>query len=689
MPGIKDQKRLEEMRKRLYARNAEEVHMVRHDLSPETKARAERTWREEASPADQVTNTHQRRMDVRATMPRARSSSNSDESLPHTFAERDEQQRQANEQPRRRYRARLVVLGGLALFVGIAFSAYYLFFGLNEISSRNIEITVSAPSSIGAGETVPIDVSIRNDNPVPIVSGTLIVEYPSGTRDAEEPGRQLRTDRISVERIAVGETATIPVRAVIFGEEGEEKAVQSRLTYRVEGTNSILERRLEPIMFRITSAPIVMRVDTTERVSAGHEVVINIDVNSNAPSDIANILVTANYPNVFDFVESSPAPIFNNNTWRIDQLAAGGTEQITIRGVFTGQQSDQFVIDFNAGLPQEENALALGSVFSTFRSEFFIERPFIEIDLAINNQRSRPVILEDDRQTNVQIRIENTLDSPVYDMRGVARLSGNALNPNRVQVTSGFYDSFDNTVRFNSNTNRDLERVEAGGRRSFSFNLSPDQIATGQVEIEFDVFARRVSDTSAQEELFGSQIATVQYSSPIVVTPELRHQAEPFGDSGPVPPVAEVPTTYTIYLTAQAGNNDIVEGQVVTTLPTYIEWLDRYNGPGTVSYNPVNQQLTWAVGSLSAQERALLEMQIRFRPSRSQIGNVVTILNRPDFRATDRFTGTVVRAQGDNLTSEFSRELGFGLGSGRVRASISEPAIIEDDDQELAEDDES
>ncbi len=696
MPGIKDQHRIDDMRERLYARNAKDVRVDRHGLSRSDDSGVKTGWEKPVESNSSVTNTHAQRMDIRTAMPKAAETDRpSAQPQASQVADGPEAPKashfvDANDPPpkKRSYRIKLLFLSGIILLVGILFSAWYLLFSINGISSENIEIQVNSPSSMGAGEVFPIDITITNNNPVPIISGTIIVQYPPGTRDAEDSSRQLRTDRIIVDRIGVGESLDIPVRAILFGEENDEKEITARLNYRIDGTNSILERALEPITVRITSAPIVLRVNTVERVTAGQEVEINIELNSNAPSDLSNILVTASYPSVFDFSESSPSPAFSNNTWRIDTLPSGESRTITARGVFTGQQSDEFVIDFSAGLPREDNPLALGSIFSTFRSEFFIEQPFININFTMNGESGRSVVLEGDRRTDVRVEVRNTLDSPVYDMRAVARISGNAMNQDGVQVNDGFYDSFDDTVRFNISTNRDLERVESGGRRVFIFSINPRQVATGQIEVEFDVFARRVSDASAQEDLLGTVYSAAQFTSPVSITPRLGYSDTPFGDSGPIPPVAEIPTTYTITLTAAAGLNDIVDGQLTTSLPTYVEWLDTFQGPGSVTFNPVNQELMWSTGSITAEETAELSFQVRFRPSRSQIGNTIFLLNTQHFRATDRFTGTTVRAEGPRLNSELPRSSGFERENGQVRASESAPAMSTSGSSDVAEDDE-
>ena len=671
MAGIKDEHNIEALRERLYARNAKEVHVARHSLTDEElrqkRQQSPREWQDGED--DLSENAPARvgpRLDARASMKR------SDDSSAHEpghqasaqYPEDPSSDAMVRQRPKRRYRWYLVIFSSVVLAAGLV---YTFFFGITEISSRYIAIDVSVPGAVGAGEEVPIDISIRNDNPVPIVSGTLVIEFPEGSREASDPTRNLRTSRIPLDRIESGSVQNIPIRAIIFGEEGEEKEILARLDYRVYGTNSVLERALDPIVMRITSAPLSLRVSTTEQVAAGQEVDINIDVESNAPSLLSDILVTATYPTGFEFIESSPNPVFGQNVWRIDQLEPGTSATIDVRGVFTGSDRDEFSMDFSAGVPREDNRFAIGSLFATDQVDFLIEQPFFAVDLSINNERGESVAVSAGRRSDAVVRITNTLDSSVYDVRLAARLSGNALDPDEVQVRNGFYDSASNVVRFDVTTDRSLERIAPGETRTFSFQMDPRQVATAQIDVEVDAFARRTNEAQAQEQLVGQTFSSAQYTSVVDLSRSLRYSDGPFGNSGPIPPVAEERTTYTVDIITAAGSNDLLDGRVTLSLPTYVEWLDRYEGPGAVDFNPVNQDLVWNIGAIDADEVAQLQFQVAFQPSRSQIDSSPVLVNAQQFRATDRFTGVVVRDQASVLSTVLGEEEGFGDGNGIVQ----------------------
>ena len=68
--------------------------------------------------------------------------------------------------------------------------------GGNSISSDNIEIGLSGPVSIGAGEVLSLEIDVLNKNSVDLETADLLVEYPDGSRSAVDV-KQLSRDKES------------------------------------------------------------------------------------------------------------------------------------------------------------------------------------------------------------------------------------------------------------------------------------------------------------------------------------------------------------------------------------------------------------------------------------------------------------------------------------------------------------
>jgi hypothetical protein len=521
---------------------------------------------------------------------------------------------------------------------------------------------------LAAGEVLPLQISIGNQNSVPIESATLIINYPAGTKSNDDQLKDLFESRIPLDSIAPGEAVNIPITAILFGEENDEKEIRAEIEYRVTGSNGTFFKEAEPIKIKINSSPLVIRVNSIEKVSSGQELEIKITVQSNTASPQRNILVSASYPNTFSFIKSDPAPSFGQNSWLISEIKPESSSVITLRGKVNGLADEVSEIQLTAGTPKSDNQFMMGSVMAKAKTNYTIERPFIDVAVMVNQDGDGEVNLKSGEEAVVTVRVKNTLNDTIYDMRVEVSPKGNLIRDNQMDVQTGFYDSSSKTIRWEVSGMSTLAEVKPGETRDFKFSVKPDiNQNTASFDISTNVFARRVGESSAAEVVVGTALAEVKYSSVIAMSSQVGHSDGIFTDTGPIPPVADTATTYTVTFEVRAGSNDATNMVMTTTLPQYVNWLDNYNGDGQVEYNPVAKQLKWNVGNLETKTAKQLQVQVSLLPSVTQVGRTLTIVGSQELRATDRFTGVSVQAQSPALLNELSPEAGFAAENGEVQ----------------------
>lgn len=556
---------------------------------------------------------------------------------------------------KRRSKIRKYLIGAAVLFFTIAviLSSAMLFFGQNQISGDNISIDVEGPFVLGGGEELNLQIAVANQNAVPVESATLIIEYPAGTQSAEEQGKELFRERKALEAIRSGEVLNIPVKAVVFGEENEGKEVRVSVEYRVRGSNATFYKDAEPLRFKISSSPVAISVDALKQVSSGQEVELTVLVSSNSPTPLKNLLVEAEYPFGFDFTESSDAPISGQNVWSIDTLEPETEYEITVKGILVGDESGERVFDFRVGVPNERDAFNLASVFSVARAEMFIEEAFINLDVRIENKRDAIVAAPRDEGVDVSVSFTNTLSSTIYDAELSVELSGNALDEERVFPQQGFYDSNNNTVSWTSREVSSLREVAPGETIDYSFRLEAADGSMRTPQVDFVVRARgkRVSEAQVPEALTDTVSRAVKFESDVSVESYSVYSVGPFTNTGPIQPVAEEISLYTIIFAVENGSNEITDAEMSATLPSYVTWLDLVSAGDDVSYNVSTRELTWNIGDVDARADEEVAFQVSILPSQSQIGSIPTLVNKQQFRATDRFTGTVLRGEANALST--------------------------------------
>lgn len=640
------QEQIDAMRKRLYARNRDPSteQPVRHKLS-DTKVAVLQNWDTNVN-----SNPTRNTTDLRAGM----SVTAGEETQPATKRKR----------PYRRF----VLVGSLLIFIFLAgVSTLYLYFGGNQISNDNIQIAVQGPNAVGGGETLPLQVAVTNQNKVPIESVTLIVKYPVGTRSVGDTPRNLFEERIPLEDLAPGEVQNVPIRVTVFGEEAAQKSVSATIEYRVSGSNGMFYKDADPHAFQINSSPLVLRVDSLEKVASGQLVSIELTAVSNASAPLEDILITASYPNGFSYESSSPEPVFGQNVWRIDSLEPEGSETIVIEGTMNGLTEETLRMNFSAGPANPDNPYLVGATLADAGIDFSIERPFIDVAVHIGGESGREVVLSEGQAAEVSIDITNTLDETVYDMVVEVIPGGNILTEESIRSRSGFYDSNIGSVRWEVANNPSFDQILPGGSRSLSFSVVPGEArSTASFDLEVNVYARRVAESSAQETLLGTELAEAKYSSSVTLGSQAGRNVGRFGDSGPLPPTVGEETTYTLTMVAEAGLNDMTDTVVKTSLPVYVNWLDAYDVEGSLQYNSVSKDIEWTIGDIPAGERKELTFQVSIQPSVSQVGAVPVLLNGQSLRANDRFTGELLRDTASAVTTELSTEMGFPNGNGEV-----------------------
>ena len=649
MPDFKDPEKLQDMRRRLYERGTESTPVVRHELSA-TPHVAPAAWSDQPEILTLQTPVIDPRTGV-LTEPTV-------DVIP----------------PKKRrlsYRAIILLVSAALFLLVLGLSSLYLMFGNTLISSNNIGISIAGPLTIGGGEEMKLQVGVTNQNKVPIESAVLIVSYPVGTKSVGEDSKEIFEERVTLNRISAGEAVNVPVSAIIFGEENQEQQIRATIEYRLVDSNGTFFKEADPLTFKINSSPVVIRVDTVKKVSAGQEIDVKLTIQSNSPNPLKNLLVSASYPSNFEYTTASPEPMYRESEWLIDEILPEKSTTITIKGVVVGNQSEEFQLQFSIGTPQKDNQFMIGSVLANATADFLIEQPFINVGMEIDGKTSDVVTLATGKSTAVTVIVQNTLTETLYDMVVEVEVKGNILVRELVEVEDGYYDSVKDVIRYEPSGNQNLVQIDPGATKEFTFTLKPsDKTETPSFSLTANAYARRVFENRATEQLVGTVKREVKFTSSVGITRKLARGVPGFIDGGTVPPVADAETTYTVTLQASAGGNDVTGAVVTTSLPQYVSWKNLALGDGSIVFNPISKEVTWTIGGIDAASNKNVSFQVGLLPSQNQIGVTPAVVGAQRFRATDRFTGAVVRAEGVPLSSELGIESGFEEQNGRVQKTL-------------------
>ncbi len=654
MAVIKDQDGISEVRKRLYERGSEAAPSERSGLTPYTSdTEVSQSW-------------------VNTAVSR-RGSTTEDATDPREDLKDRETLDLKSDTPAVTHSLRLVIFGvaSALLVIVLALSALYFYFGGNQVTGHNLEVTLEGPLTVGGGEVLSYQARVTNNNRIAVEDMTLIIDYPSGTRKVGDSPKAVYEERLSVGSLEPGASQTVSAEVVVFGEEKQERQLNAKLEYRPLGSGSSFYKEVDPLVFKINSAPLTIGVETLEKVSAGQDIRTVLTVKSNSPVPLKDIILKVEYPNNFKFARAEPAATTQDNIWYIEEIPSRSTTQIVIVGSVYGAQDESSQMRFAVGTAKSGSKSELGTVVATDRANFTIEQPFVDVGMTLNGKKTDQTTVRTGDDVRVIVTVENTLKDTIRNLALEISLSGNVLTANNVDTRDdGYYDSRKNVIRWEPASGNGLQVIRPGEKRTFNFVIKASaETRSPSFTIKANTYARRVDEPGVAEQLVGTTETAVRYTSSIAINRQAS-RSDHFVQEGPVPPVANVETTYTITLIANAGGNDVIDAIVNTSMPQYVSWKNEFTGDGSLVYNPVSKELIWKVGNIKGEEEKRITFLVGLLPSVNQIGTTPALLGTQYLRATDNFTSEIIRAQNSPLGSELPEGSGFPKENGRVQAEF-------------------
>lgn len=579
----------------------------------------------------------------------------------------------------------------LFFVVAAAIAAYIILGGYNNISSKNVDIAVRSLVAVSAGEVLPLDITVQNNNNVALDSGTINVEYPSGTRSADDVTKPLIRDQINFNTVPAGGTVTKTVKAVFFGQKDSVQEVKISVQYRAHGSNADFSKE-KTYDITINSSPLLMTMDVPQEINSGQNVDLKIHVESNSNATIQDLLVRADYPFGFTFTSAAPAPTFDTNVWNIGDLAPQSKKTIIVHGKMVGQDNEERTFRVTTGTAAANDEKQIAVSYVGIQQSIAIRQPFLGLQLQLNGRTPKADQGQNQGQGIPSVTINagdavvanlnwtNNLPVVINDAKIQVKLSGRGYDRNHVSAQSnGFFRSSDNTIIWDKNSVPALASIEPGGSGSVSFSFmaldNSSQLASQGRNMEIDINAA-VTGTRIQgdapQNIESNVAAAAKIGSKLVVDARVLHSSGAFKNAGTLPPKADQTTDYTVVWDLSNAYNDLSNVTLSTKLPPYVTWANKIK-PTTeqINYDYSTRTVTWTVPDLRAgvgynSASREVSFQIHLQPSVSQVGIAPDLTDELNSSGTDRFTGSTVQASRPPLNTRLVSDPAFQNGDERV-----------------------
>ncbi len=569
--------------------------------------------------------------------------------------------------------ARKFFAAAFIIFIGTLFFVWYQFSTKsNVVSSDNIDIVATGPSFVGGGERFSVDISIANRNPAAVELAEIVISYPKGqSATGEEDMVRIKK---SLGDISPGTAKHESVDASVFGAEGSDRSFSMLLSYKVPGSNAIFTKETN-YSVTIKSSPISLSLDTLKEISSGQELMLTVKANADRGEITAPFAAYMEYPTGFQFIEASPKPDYGNDTWNMGTFKKDEEKTITIRGVMKGEDGDERTFRVSGGSKGGHSGRGLDVVYTDALSTITIKKPFVDVSVYVNGSKSDNVAVQAGSPINVELRFANNLQRSLNNMELTARLDGVLLDKTTVEANGGYYDSKSGIITWNKSTNREFTEVLPGasGRVAFTFR-SFQLFKTGEglyrdphVTVIVGSKGNRFSEAGVPENVTSQTSTDIKFNSDIGVSAHANHFDGVISNIGPIPPVPEQETTYTIALSVSNSSNRLANGEVTIKLPQYVTWK-KNTAPVSekIDYSNLDNEVVWHLGTVEPGVGILgaprvVYFQVGIIPSVSQEGREVSLTGSIDFVARDTYTGRDMKTSLQPVTTR-TTDIGIRTG---------------------------
>ena len=582
--------------------------------------------------------------------------------------------------------------------------AYFVWRGADIISANNIDINLAGPVSIAGGSPASFTVQVSNKNNVTLQVVDITVNYPSGTADPADPSSPLKETQETLPDIASGGIGQQTIGAIFYGEANSQKTIQVTVNYRVAGSNATFTKEKD-FSILMSSSPLTISATSFTQITSGQSFEIDVTVKSNSQTTIDNLLLKTTYPFGFTFASAVPKPVDTaDSVWAIGDLPAGGTAVIKIKGSLQGEDQQARVFNFSVGAAEVAtntggigNTLAaqtIGTEYISGSDSMTIAKPFLSLDLALNgdNTDSQYIGAFDTPETG-QITWFNNTTNTIIDSEIDLNLSGTAFEKASVSPGQGFYNSGNSQIVWNQVTTPSLASIGAGQSGTVTFTITPRNLSTQanpitnpELNMSLSAKGNQISESNVPTEIDSTVAKNILISSNVALSGQVVRSTGPFTNTGPIPPIAQQQTTYTVVWTVYNTSNTLDGVQVAAILPPYVKWLGPIS-PTTANiiYNGTNGQVTWNIGNVSAYSGTdsgagtagtsgaggtseQVAFQIGVTPGVDLVGQTPSIIGNAVLVARDDFTGASLTNTVQALTTRFSTDPTFNNGDEIVSA---------------------
>ena len=562
------------------------------------------------------------------------------------------------------------------VIISIAIGVGFYVFLFNRFNPQLVSLKISGPEKIISTEEIEYNFNYQNNSKFPLNQAQLKVVYPQGSIIEDDYTKQASLERIyPLSNIAPHSINQGKIKFRLLGEKESSHPIKFELRYRPGKSEKTFVIKKES-QIKIISVPIILTFDLPEQTVPAQNLSITAHYINNSDIDLKNLQIELSYPLGFTYNSAYPQPSSSNNLWIIKEVKAGQRGKIIINGSIDGQEGEIKNIYGKIELSDSANQLIkLTAASKTFK----ITLSPLSLQQTVNGEVSSIASLGN--VLNFQVHYQNTSEEVLKNITIESHLSGTGFDFSTIQVESGFFDSAQQKIIWNSVSQPNLTSLNPGDEGTVSFSIKIKKTIPinnwSDKNLSVSCLTSINSENhplSLQGTQIGSQVkTTIKLNSDLRIVAKGYYQDEIFSKSGPIPPKVNQSTTYTFHWYLFNSTNDLENIQVEAVLPSYMRWEHQVSpSNANIKYDSSRRRIIWQIDKIEPGVGFLkppreVVFQLKLVPSITQVGSRVILLPRSCVKATDLFTDQNLENCANEIYSDLPDDPSIDFSEGTVQ----------------------
>ena len=245
-----------------------------------------------------------------------------------------------------------------------------------------------------------------------------------------------------------------------------------------------------------------------------------------------------------------------------------------------------------------------------------------------------------------------------------ANIEGDGAIYESITLDGGYYDSQNKTITWNKATFPDLAVVPPNTKKEFPIYIPIVLKGASNPSLSFSVNV--TGDGAGVGDVVSSVTKRFAIQGSASLNAWASYKESPFQNTGPIPPVANKETTYTLHFIASAQNT-LANTKISFILPIYVSWLGTFTDKQNIGYTSGTRTVVWDLGQMQAGTTQVADVQVSVKPSQSHVGTAPTITSGITLEGQEVDSRARIRTTLTPLTTDLPREV-WGSDPARVVA---------------------